>query len=357
MARAAWLEAHDDFEGVGAHELNPRYEHVDADDGYDFDLEAEGVPAPHTSALMRAQGFAAGISAKPRLDGPDVSHYQYDAGPFSWDQVAAAPCTWGATKLSQSVKYLDPTAGKSRGEMARVGMVHRGLYHWLSSTTDPAQQAVWFLSRVGVLADGEFAMLDAEEAGINVAGVLAWCERVESATRRPVVVYSGAFVSGGSIWTDPRVRASSYGVRPMILAAYTSEAKAKALPGVAKNPWQAWQFSSNGPVPGVTGRCDMNRVDSRAAFDLASRPVQTPPQPHPAPIPPTTPPRPDDSEADDMDIVTNKDQFFAEPPLRWKAVVTSTGKLRHLTETEWIARGSKDGVALSNEQIAELGVG
>lgn len=290
MTRPSWLEPHDRFEGVGAHELNPRYQHVDGDpdDDYDLDLEAAGIPAPHTPALMRAQGLLSTVALTPRLDGPDVSHWQVDVAPIDWHQVADAPCFWGATKLTQSVRYLDPTAATSRSGMANVRLAQRGLYHWLSSTTDPEEQAAWWWKCAGGLAGGEFAMLDSEEAGITVEGCLAWFEWTEARTKRPGVNYSGAFVSGGTIWTDPRLRESKYGPRPFILAAYTTEARARALPGVAANPWQAWQFSSNGPVPGVSGRCDMNRVDDRGAFDLAAG-ISTMPTPTPEPEPPPAP--------------------------------------------------------------------
>lgn len=271
MTRAPWLEDHDAFEGVGAHELNPRYAHVDGF-GWDQALadHIESLSTDQLPALAQARRILS-LSAVPiRLDGPDVSHHNYDAGPLDWDQVAAAPCTFGASKLTQSTGYLDPTGAHSRAEMARVKLRHRGLYHWLSSTTDVIGQALWFLKNLGPLLPGEYTMLDAEEAGITQAKCLQWCLIVEAHTKRPVVIYTGAYVAGGTIWQNTELRHSVYGVRPFILAAYTTEAKAKALPGVKAYPWQAWQFSSNGPVPGVTGRCDMNRRDDTDAFDLAA---------------------------------------------------------------------------------------
>lgn len=212
-----------------------------------------------------------------RLDGPDVSHYQYDHAPIDWQKVRDAGCWWGATKLTQSTGFRDATADTSRKGMHAAGFSHVGLYHWLSPSTDPKAQAAWFLSNLGELADGEFVLLDAEEIGVSADLALTWCEAVEARTKRPVAVYTGAFVAGGTIWRSTRVRTSSYGARPMALAAYTSESTARALPGVAAFPWSSWQFSSSGPVPGVVGRCDMNRVDDRAAYDLAAGITARPP--------------------------------------------------------------------------------
>ena len=240
-----------------------------------------------------------------RLDGIDVAHYQYAASPIRWAQVAAIPTFWAATKLTQSVNYVDPTAARSRQSMTAVDFRQRGLYHWLSSTTDPTAQANWFVTCAGVFAVGEFAMCDAEEAGITVDGVLAWCETVEEFTHRPAVVYTGAFVAGGTIWTDPRVRMSNYGPRPMVLAAYTTEERARALPGLAANPWHAWQFGSNGPVDGVVGRCDMDRIDDIPAFDLACGYVAAglPVTPPPAVIPPGSRAQ----EEDSMSNISNEE--------------------------------------------------
>jgi GH25 family lysozyme M1 (1,4-beta-N-acetylmuramidase) len=227
------------------------------------------------------------------LDGPDISHYQWDAGPVSLATTRQS-CDWFATKLTQSTGYLDPTAARARTQANALEFRCVGLYHWLSSTTDPVLQAAWFLKNVGTLRTGEFAMLDDEEGGVTVAKSLAWLEAVEAVTKRPSAVYTGAYVAGGTIWTDPRIREGKYGRRPMILAAYTTEAKARALPGVAAHPWSSWQYSSNGPCPGVTGRCDLNRVDDWAVYDLAcgrSAPA------HPNVLPPTP------TEAHDMPCI------------------------------------------------------
>lgn len=287
-ARAPWLEPHDLFEGVGAHELNPRYDHVD---GGGFDPAITVAAAPALWAARTEVALARATIVQPRLDGPDVSHHQYDAGPLEWLNVAAAPCWWGMTKLTQSTGYLDPTSQRSRLSMNATGFTHRGLYHWLSSTTDPQKQAAWFLANLGELGGGEFGALDDEEAGVTVDWSLGWLEAVEKVTRRPQGVYTGAYVAGGTIWTDERIREGLYGPRPMMLAAYTTEAKARALPGVAAHPWSSWQFSSNGPVPGVTGRCDMNRLDDRAVFDHAAGLDIAPPVatiPPPVVVPPAT---------------------------------------------------------------------
>lgn len=214
-----------------------------------------------------------------RFDGADLSHYQDDAGPIDWPTLRANSW-WCATKATQGARSTDPTFTEHRRQMGLQRFTHQLFYHWLSPNVDPHTQADHYLDTVLPLTPPEGAMLDAEEAGITVDQVLAWCETVEAITMRPAAVYTGAYTAGGTIWQSTKVRHSAYGPRPMHLAAYTTEAEALKLPGVKAYPWSAWQYSSNGPVPGVVGRCDMNRIDNIAHYDTACgvfTPVPPPP--------------------------------------------------------------------------------
>lgn len=223
-----------------------------------------------------------------RLDGIDVSHHQHDVAPIDFDRVRAIPTDWCATKATQSTTYRDPTFTRHWAEMQRVGFRWRLAYHWLSPSTDPVAQAIHFLKtwdRTGG------AMLDAEEAGITVDKCVAWLQQVEAVTRRPCSVYTGIYVAAGTIWRSPRIREGAYGPRPMHLAAYTTPARLVSLlqgAGVAQLAVHAWQYSSDGPVPGVTGRCDMNQILDRAIYDKACA-VQPVPQPGPIPLPSPVP--------------------------------------------------------------------
>jgi hypothetical protein len=109
--RAPWLEPHDEFEGVGAHELNDRYDPVD-ERAAGFTVQDTDPLLMHTPALIVARRASV---AATRLDGADISHHQYDAGPVSLIRTRHdPPTTWFATKVTQSTSYLDPTASASR---------------------------------------------------------------------------------------------------------------------------------------------------------------------------------------------------------------------------------------------------
>lgn len=222
-----------------------------------------------------------------RLDGPDCSHWQSDAGHLDLSVTRAVPTHFLGWKATQSTGYIDPSFNTFRGIASALKFNWVLPYHWLSSTTDPVAQADHYLAVVGTFRPCEGAMLDAEEAGITVEKCLAWLERVEAVTHRPSSVYTGIYVAGGSIWKDARIRSSKYGPRMMHLAAYVSSdnlvARLTKL-GLIELPIDAWQWSSNGPVPGITGRCDMNAVFNLKGYDSIVAPA-----PPPAPWPPFDP--------------------------------------------------------------------
>jgi hypothetical protein len=272
----------------------------------------------------------------PSLDGLDGSHYQFDHGDPDLTVTLAAGLWWIAWKVSQSIAYIDPTFATIRKQWA--GFRFRGCYHWLSSTTDVAAQAAHFLHTIGTLRVGEFVMLDAEEKGITAAMCLRWCELIEAVTHRPVVIYTGLYVAGGTIWKSDALRMSQYGPRPFIVAAYVSEANLTArmvqIGALPKYPRQAWQFSSDGPVPGIVGRCDMDQVDDVPAFLLACAISDIP-----------HPPMPEPTTGDDMaNYIANFDAgahgpAYPDPGCSLWLLRDDDGAKRLLDDFERAARG------------------
>ena len=203
--------------------------------------------------------LAGGSTGGPRIDGIDVSKWQ---GVIDWPTVqASAGITWAACRVwDRDIGGPDPQFTANRAGMAFAR--HRLLYHWLQpGLVEVGVDQV--MSTVGALADGEGIMCDAEEDGITEAEVLEFCELIEARTGRPVAVYTGGYVAGGTIWHSGNI---FNGHRPRIFAAYTSESEARDqhADGIA---WDAWQWSSTGKVPGINGNVDLDQVDDAAAFD------------------------------------------------------------------------------------------
>lgn len=222
--------------------------------------------------------------------GADISHYQNDAGPLNWTALRDAG-PWFACKATEGVSGVDPYFKFNRQQSRALKFTHRIWYHWLRPDSSPTLQARHFMDVVGELQPGEGIMLDVEQPGVTAAMVLEWCAevwRLWAVFRRPVIIYTGAYVAGGTIWQSTKIRTSPFGRQPMHVAAYTSEARMRTLPGMTAYPPDGWQNSSNGPVPGVVRdksvRCDMNHIFDWTAYNTACG-VTNVPIPIPIPIP------------------------------------------------------------------------
>lgn len=294
------LELDHEFEGVGAHRLNPRFDWLEDEHG------PTPPPGPVTSethpALFAALVHRAGAANVP-FEGHDGSHYQWDQGvragatpPVDLVTLAqASRIVWW--KATQSTTYVDPSFSRI-WDAARTLFEYRVAYHWLSPVTDPEQQAAHLckvLDAVGGPREGDAIMIDSEEAGVNVekcVGFAEWCEKYYD---RPIITdYAGLYVDGGNIWNSDQLREGNYGHRAMHVAAYVLEQRLNDLMRSRNaKPYDAWQYWSGGPVPGVVGRADMNTHVRFAAYDVICARTATPtptPQPTPTPAPTPMPP-------------------------------------------------------------------
>jgi len=197
-----------------------------------------------------------------RPDGIDVSVYQ---GVINWPAVHAAGYQWLAARATVGGRTDTQLAANRAGMRgARTRLFYDYLY--------PGHDATAFINSLGRLEEGEGAMLDAEAGGITIYDCLRWCRQVEAWSGRPTAVYTGKYVSGGSIWASPDI---FNGTRARILAAYTDEPTARRL--AAPYGFDAWQYTSNGSVPGIGSRTDLDQVDSWAKFDAACHSNGPPP--------------------------------------------------------------------------------
>lgn len=274
----------------------------------------------------------------------DGAHYQYEQGPYDWKKIRQASAdpenAVAIYKLSQSLNYKDPFRRRFRDEAHAAGFKYILFYHWLSSVTDPSDQAHHMIQTLWddePLVEGEGFMLDDEEGGVTIAKTLEWkYETLRNIERDAVAIYTGAYVAG--IWQSPLVfDADTLGV----LAAYTSEAKMLALPGVHNHLPDIWQYSSSGKMPdgsqlpGVTGRADMNmhyqENNVKRRLDVI---CGVKPKVKPLPVPPvvTTPSKEDDMATVVTQIQGRNAQFVGN------GSANSDGSW-HCREVEWFGPG------------------
>lgn len=228
-----------------------------AEYGHDHRARLFGEP----TVLRR--GFAALASLvfaeAGRRDFVDVSRYQ---GNIDWRQVRGGVRSGVAiAKVSEGASWVDPFFRINRTGMADAGFTERVFYHWHSPTVSPATQAAHLLRTIGTLEAGEGIMLDLEQPGITAETSAELADRVEQRIQRPVAGYTGRYVDSGRIWLGTRFYT---GLRPRVLAAYVSLARARQLAG--PHPWDAWQWASTVFVPGIGPRVDINQLDNHEAF-------------------------------------------------------------------------------------------
>lgn len=199
------------------------------------------------------------------INGIDVSHWQ---GAVDWKTVRANAVGPGfaAWKVTEGLASVDPYKDNNRVQSALAGFRWRMGYHWLTPVDDAVAQANWFLAHFTSPANGEGVLLDAEQAGITAVQVLAFCQRVEAVLGRPVGVYTGIGVAGGTIWKSNTI---FNGKRPRFLADYNPQAQVRV--SAAPYGFDGWQGDggATGHIPGVVGGCDLDYIEHPSMFDRA----------------------------------------------------------------------------------------
>jgi GH25 family lysozyme M1 (1,4-beta-N-acetylmuramidase) len=185
--------------------------------------------------------------------GVDVSEFQ---GAIDWAAVRASGRVFGIARVSDGTQHVDPTFAANYAGMQAHGLV-RGSYQFFRASEDPVAQANLLLSHVGALGPGDLPpMLDVEvtdgqsNATID-ARIAAWVARIEAATGRAPLVYTGPYFWGhigspASLGTTLVV--ADWGPScPLVPQSWAS--------------WKFWQYADNGHVGGIGGLVDLDRFD------------------------------------------------------------------------------------------------
>ena len=217
----------------------------------------------------------------------DVSHHNTVN---DWAAVKASGVKGVFIKATEGKTYIDPDFAKNvRGAQA-VGL-KVGFYHYARPENNAAADEIKnFLMAIKSFEADLPHVLDVEgEAMGQKVGAFnltvwsyAWLSSVQKATGHRVAIYTGASFSKSYLGTK-------LAMYPLWVAHYgaTTPAANDAWP-----KWMAFQYTSDGQVPGISGRVDMNEFDLTYWNSLFAPAAPTPapkPTPIPAPAPkPTT---------------------------------------------------------------------
>jgi lysozyme len=192
------------------------------------------------------------------LKGIDVSN---NNGAVDWAAVAGSGVAYAFLKASEGTSFVDVFYASNR-TAARASGIKVGAYHFARpGQSGPEQQAEHFLSIAHPQAGDLFPTLDLEDhGGLPTARVQRWTAGFLRAVEREVgvkpIIYSGPY-----FWRS-RVGNADFSTHPLWLAQYTTSKNAD-VPG-AWPSYAIWQYTSDGTVPGVHGRCDLNRCEDGA---------------------------------------------------------------------------------------------
>ena len=203
-------------------------------------------------------------SSPTRLEGIDVSHWQ---GTIDWAKVRAAGKKFAYIKASEHTSFVDDKYQTNRSRAKSAGL-KVGAYHFARpniGTTDAYAEADHFIETADWTSGELRPVLDLEDTGgLSSSALQTWVkafvQRIYDRTGVRAVIYvSPAFWSnkmGNSTWFAK----NGYDV---LWIAHWTTASSPSVP--AENwggkSWTFWQYTSDGSVPGISGRVDLDRYN------------------------------------------------------------------------------------------------
>ena len=218
-------------------------------------------------------GEATGIPADAvagTLEGIDISHWQ---GTINWSLVAGAGKKFAIMKATESTDYTDPTYATNHSRAKAAGL-WTGAYHFArpsSNAGDAKAEADHFADVMNLGVGDLIPALDLEDSGgLGVAALQTWVatflNQVYARTGARAMIYTSP-----SFWKtymgDSHALADA-GYRTLWVAHWGVSAPAVPASNWGGRGWTFWQYSSDGTVPGIAGRVDLDRF---RGTDLATQ--------------------------------------------------------------------------------------
>jgi GH25 family lysozyme M1 (1,4-beta-N-acetylmuramidase) len=212
------------------------------------------------SAVFAASGlFRAVTATSGYLEGIDVSKWQ---GIVDWAQVRAAGKRFAIGKATEGVGYKDESYDRNKAGARAQGLVF-GAYHFARpGNNDPVREADWFLDTAGYERGMIVPTLDLEQTGGLGPNALttwtkAWVQRVDARLGVKPMIYTSP-----SFWrnnlNDTRWFADN-GYAIVWIAHWGVSSPSVPAGNWGGRSWTFWQYTSDGRVPGISGRVDLNR--------------------------------------------------------------------------------------------------
>ena len=233
-----------------------------------------------------ASGAAAGPAPAPfstsadavaaPIEGIDVSHWQ---NTINWTAVAGAGKKFAIIKASDGLVqtdgtlYIDPLFATNHAKAKAAGL-WTGAYHFArpdASPNDAVIEADHFATVANLGAGDLMPALDLEQSGgLSVAALQAWVtsfvdEVTTKVGARPMIYTSPNFWK--TYMGDSHALADA-GYKTLWIAHWGVTSPTIPANNWGGHGWTFWQYTSDGSVPGITGRVDLDRFNGS---DLATQ--------------------------------------------------------------------------------------
>ena len=249
-----------------------------------FEIHIGGVyNYPWTHILTPPTDYAPDPEPEPEPDPGTYEQYVIDVsehnGKINWQAVkdagwhAIIRVGYGDDIESQDDKcYL-----YNVGECERLGIPHGVYIYSYAYSTEQAISEAEHVLRLIKGRDLQYPVyFDSEESGTEgcaYANAVAFCNRIQEAG-----YWAGIY--SGEYWWNANLHGLWDTYTPWVAKWGTNTGSQQTPPYC---PYDVWQYSSEGDVPGVGGRCDVNISVRNFPKEISGDP--TPPTPQPTPTP------------------------------------------------------------------------
>ena len=207
-----------------------------------------GAPEEDVAAQLEELRVCADGDTVP---GIDVSYWQQG---IDWDRVAGAGVKFAFIRAGHGLE-ADTFFDRNWRGAKRVGIL-RGAYHYLEPDLDIDRQADIMIAAMATLEPTDLPpVLDIEDrGGLSASQIVTraqrWIDRVQDATGRQVIIYTGKY-----FWQDNVGASDAFVDHPLWVPQY-----GPTCPDLPE-PWREWAFfqtSNTGRVAGISGNVDLD---------------------------------------------------------------------------------------------------
>jgi GH25 family lysozyme M1 (1,4-beta-N-acetylmuramidase) len=203
-------------------------------------------------------------AAATQLEGIDVSHWQ---GTIDWAKVRAAGKRFAYIKASEHTSFVDDKYQTNRSRAKSAG-VKVGAYHFARpdiGTSDAYAEADHFIETADWTSGELRPVLDLEDTGgLSSSALQTWVkafvQRIYDRTGVRAVIYVSP-----SFWTNKMGNSTWFAKNgyDVLWIAHWTTAKSPSVPAESwgGKSWTFWQYTSDGSVPGISGRVDLDRYN------------------------------------------------------------------------------------------------